>query len=149
MKKFELRQIKAEETYNIRHSILRPHQNFEECKYDTDFIEGSFHIGAYYRGDLVSVASFCLEQCEDFEQKQQYRLRAMATYEKFRSQGAGSSIVNYAEKVLRERNISFLWCKARVSAVAYYTKLGFKKYGEVFDYPFIGEHIIMYKNLKK
>jgi len=79
--------------------------------------------------------------------EKQYRLRAMATLEDFRNLGAGSGIVNYAENFIREQGINFLWCKGRITAQGYYNKLGFKAHGEVFDYPPIGLHIIMYKIL--
>lgn len=37
--------------------------------------------------------------------------------------------------------------KGRISVQKYYRKLSFKIHGEVLDYPPIGPHIIMYKNL--
>lgn len=40
-------EISAEDTYEIRHMILRPHQTIEQCKYEQDKEEGSFHLGAF------------------------------------------------------------------------------------------------------
>ncbi|WIV13821.1 GNAT family N-acetyltransferase [Proteiniborus sp. MB09-C3] len=143
----EIRKVNPEMTYSIRHSVLRPHQTFEDCKYDTDYADNAFHVGAFYQGKLISVASFCVEKYPDFSIEIQYRLRAMATLDSFRYLGAGRSIVNYAEKLLKEQDINFLWCKGRTTVQEYYKKLGFKIHGEVFDYPPIGPHIIMYKKL--
>lgn len=144
---FEIRKINPEMTYSIRHRILRPHQTFENCKYDTDYEENAFHVGAFYKGRLVSVASFCVEKHPDFPTETHYRLRAMATLEAFRKLGAGRAVVNFAKDLLKGRGIKFLWCKGRITVQKYYEKLGFKTYGEVFDYPPIGPHIIMYKKL--
>ena len=144
---FEIRKIEASETYTIRHSVLRPHQPFEECKYDTDYEDGSFHIGAFYQGTLVSIASFCLENHPDFPIEKQYRLRAMATLEDYRRLGAGRLIVSCGEQIIKQMGIYFLWCSGRTSVQGYYEKLGFKVHGEIFDYPPIGPHIIMFKKL--
>lgn len=143
----EVKLINPETTYNIRHLVLRPHQMIEECKYDTDYESGAFHIGAYFKGELISVASFCVEKNLDFSIEKQYRLRAMATLPEYRKLGAGRLIVSYAEDLIKKREVNFLWCKGRTSVQEYYSKLGFKVHGEVFDYPPIGLHIIMYKKL--
>lgn len=145
---FEVKMINPEMTYDIRHKILRPHQSIESCKYTTDYEEGAFHVGAFYKGKLISIASFCIEKHPDFQFEKQYRLRAMATLEEYRKLGAGKAVVNFAESIIKERNFDFLWCKARTMAQGYYEKLGFRTYGEVFDYPPIGPHIIMYKKLR-
>ncbi|HZJ99632.1 MAG TPA: GNAT family N-acetyltransferase, partial [Tissierellaceae bacterium] len=139
---FEIKKISPLETYNIRHTVLRPHQNFEDCKNDTDYDNSAFHIGAFYQGRLVSVASFCVDNHPDFPIDKQYRLRAMATLDDYRKLGAGRLIVNYAEDLIKELDASFLWCKGRTSVQEYYEKLGFKAHGDVFDYPPIGPHII-------
>lgn len=145
----EIRTIKPEMTYNLRHNILRPHQSLEDCKYETDYEDDSFHIGAFHQGELIAVASFCIENHPDFKFHKQYRLRAMATHEKYRRLGAGRAVVEYAEDLIRDKGVYFLWCKGRTSVQEYYQKLGFTAYGEVFDYPPIGPHIIMYKDLGK
>ena len=62
----EVRKINPEMTYSLRHSVLRPHQTVEDCKYDTDHQDNAFHVGAFYHGKLISVASFCVEKHPDF-----------------------------------------------------------------------------------
>lgn len=143
----EIRKIEPKMTYSLRHSVLRPNQTLEDCKYDTDHEENAFHVGAFFKGKLISVASFCMENHPDFPIEKQYRLRAMATLEDFRRLGAGRAVVNYAEDFIREQGVSFLWCKGRTTVQEYYSKLGFKVHGKVFDYPPIGPHITMYKKL--
>lgn len=145
---FEIKFIDPEMTYEIRHSILRPNQSIEDCKYSTDYEEGAFHVGAFYEGRLISIASFCIERHPAFPIEKQYRLRAMATLEGYRKLGAGRRVVNFAENIIKERSFQLLWCKARFTAQGYYEKLGFKSHGQVFDYHPIGPHIIMYKRLK-
>lgn len=144
---FNIRKINPEMAYHLRQTILRPNQPIEDSMYETDFASSSFHIGAFHQGKLISVASFIVDHYPDFPIKNQYRLRQMATHENFRRLGSGRSIVNYAENIIKERNVHFLWCKARTNVKGYYKKLGFKTYGKPFDYPPIGPHIMMYKKL--
>lgn len=144
---FDIRLIDPEMTYSIRHKILRPNQTIEDCKFDTDYGNHAFHVGAFYEGKLISIASFCLENHPDFPIEKQYRLRAMATLNEYQKLGAGRSIVTFGENLIKEKDYNFIWCKGRVTAIDYYTKLGYKVHGEVFGYPPIGPHIIMYKDL--
>ncbi|MEH7237548.1 GNAT family N-acetyltransferase [Bacillus sp. JJ1562] len=139
--------IEPEMTYELRHSILRPHQPIEACMYDTDFQEGGFLVGAFNKGKLISVASFCAMLNRDFLSSKQYRLRAMATLEEYRKLGAGREIVTFAESLLKEYGTELLLCMGRTNVQGYYERLGFKPHGEVFDYPPIGPHIVMWKQL--
>ncbi|CRK82765.1 GNAT family N-acetyltransferase [Neobacillus massiliamazoniensis] len=143
----EVRKIKPEMTYSLRHSVLRPHQTLEDCIYDTDHADHAFHVGAFYQGKLISIASFCIEKNPNFSNEMQYRLRGMATLDEFRKLGVGRAVINYAENLLKEQGVDFLWCKGRTTVQEFYNKLGFNIQGEVFDYPPIGPHIMLYKKL--
>ncbi|MEH7382133.1 GNAT family N-acetyltransferase [Bacillus sp. JJ1533] len=143
----EVKIINPEMTYGLRHRILRPHQPLEACLYDTDHQEGGFHVGAYYEEKLISIASFCAVLHEDLPSRKQYRLRAMATLEEYRKLGAGRTVVDFAESILKEKDTELLWCMGRTSVQGYYERLGFKPHGDVFDYPPIGPHIVMVKHL--
>ncbi len=48
----EVKPITAEDTYAIRHSVLRPHQTIEDCKYDQDSVKGAFHLGGFLRRNI-------------------------------------------------------------------------------------------------
>ncbi len=128
-----VKRIKREMTYQIRHRVLRQNQTIEDCKFATDNVEGTFHLGAFLDDKLVSIATFCPERQQAFETDRQIRLRGMATLEQYRGQGAGSIIVAFAEAVLQKDGVEVLWCNARTSAQGYYEKLGFKTHGDVFD----------------
>jgi GNAT superfamily N-acetyltransferase len=143
----DVRMIESEMTYNLRHLILRPNQSIEDSKYDIDHDKGTFHVGAFFQGKLISVASFIIERNPDFPIERQYRLRQMATLAEYRKLGAGRAIVIFAEKIIKERGFDFIWCKGRTTVQEYYEKLGFEPHGDVFEYPPIGPHIIMCKKL--
>ena len=144
----EVRLIKAKDTYGLRHRILRPHMELKDCKYDTDYSEGAFHVGAFVQDQLVSIASFNVESNPEFPHENQYRLRGMATLSEFRKLGAGRELIRFAEDIIKSKDTNLLWCNARTTVQDYYLKIGFQKQGDVFDYPPIGPHIIMFKEFK-
>lgn len=65
----EVKPITAEDTYAIRHSVLRPHQTIEDCKYDQDSVKGAFHLGGFYDGTLISIASFYPQNQQVYRQR--------------------------------------------------------------------------------
>ncbi|MBO1511558.1 GNAT family N-acetyltransferase [Metabacillus bambusae] len=143
----EIRQINPEDTYLIRHNVLRPNQSIEACKFENDHQEDSFHLGAFYRDTLISIASFHKEKNPCFDEELQYRLRGMATLTEYRKLKAGSSLLLHGEALLKEKNVQLWWCNARVSVSDYYKKFGLTEYGEVFDIEPIGLHKLMYKKI--
>ncbi|MDW7662177.1 MAG: GNAT family N-acetyltransferase [Bacillota bacterium] len=142
---FVIKEVDLNDIIDFRHEILRPYQSIEDCIYDTDKHMETFHVGAYHGEELVSIASFNRECTDFFCEADQFRLRAMATKPDFRKQGAGRLIVQFAEKKLILKGCGLLWCKGRTSVIEYYNKLGFEPFGDVFDYPPIGPHIILFK----
>ena len=141
-----IRFVSSEDIYPLRHKILRPHRPYEEIIYDTDDELDTFHVGAYLNGKLVGIVSFNKDNIEDFPGIH-YRLRAMAVLPEYRENHIGRKIVEFGISFLKEKSADLVWCKGRVSVQGYYEKIGFKSYGEIFDYPGLGAHIILYKAL--
>ncbi|QUW22802.1 GNAT family N-acetyltransferase [Sporosarcina sp. Marseille-Q4063] len=142
-----VKQINPEDTYQIRHTVLRPNQTINDCKYDDDFNENAFHLGAFLNGKLISIASYYEEQNKSFDGKIQYRLRGMATLNEFRNLRAGSALIEFAETILNDRLADLWWCNARISASSYYEKLGLSVFGDVFIIDPIGPHKLMWKKI--
>lgn len=139
--------ISAHDTIEIRHQMLRPGLPKEECHFPGDTDEQTFHLGAFVDKKLVSVASFFFENCPDFKDEYQYRLRGMATLPDFQHQGLSSALLRMAFPIIKQNFCSLLWCNARIAAVGFYENVGFEKYGEQFDIPGIGPHILMSKKI--
>lgn len=145
--RIEIKKIQPEDTYKIRHKVLRPDQPLDSIKYESDQFTNSFHLGAYKEGKLISVASFLTENHPSFEEVNQYRLNGMATLEEFRGRGAGSELLVEGEKVLKRRHARLLWCNAQYPVSNYYTGFGLREHGEVFVIDSIGPHKLLYKKL--
>jgi GNAT superfamily N-acetyltransferase len=139
----EVKRIKAMDTHLIRHRILRPHGTLEDCIFKGDNDEMTFHLGAFVDKRLVSVASFYFEKNHLFPEPYQYRLRGMATLPEYQNQGLSSALLKTAFPVIKNNQCSLLWCNAREKAVGFYSKVGFKPKGELFNVPNIGPHVLM------
>lgn len=140
--------IDARDTIPIRQQVLRQGRPIEECHFEGDEDEQSFHLGAFVEGKLVSVASFFFEKHPKLEAPYQYRLRGMATLPEFRHQGLSSELLRMGLPIVKQNFCSLLWCNARASAIGFYQKVGFEKIDGEFDIPTVGPHVLMFKNLE-
>lgn len=143
----KVKEITAEDTYEIRHTVLRPTQTIDACKYEEDHFRNTFHLGVFLDDTLISIASFFQERNPAYEEINQYRLIGMATLEEYRGKKAGSALLNYGEKVLKQRQARLLWCNARFPVSDYYRSFGMQEEGKVFVIDSIGPHKVMYKLL--
>lgn len=139
----EVLRIKAIDTYPIRHKMLRPSGTIEDCMFQGDNDELTFHLGAFVDKKLVSVASFYFERHPSFPEAYQYRLRGMATLPEYQGQGLSSALLKTAFPVIKQNQCTLLWCNAREKAMGFYTKVGFHPHGELFTIQNIGKHMLM------
>jgi GNAT superfamily N-acetyltransferase len=158
-----VKEILASETYDLRHSVLRPGFPRNTVHYEQDRWEGAFHLGVFLDENLITVGSFyktpkldpqilhLIE--EDLKEKGLreheliYQLRGMATAPEFRNYGAGSLLLNAGKKILQSKGANLIWCNARELAFSFYRRLGFVEIGEFFN-TYSVPHKVMYKWLK-
>lgn len=148
--KIEIKLVDADAIKALRLKVLWPHKaNIENCSLPIDKDETTFHIGAILNNEVVGTSTFLIDINEKFEEKNQYRLRAMATDPKIQGTGTGARIINKAIEELRKKNVKLLWCDARLMATGFYEKLNFKVHGDIYEVPVIGPHKLMYYELDK
>ncbi|MEJ2881705.1 GNAT family N-acetyltransferase [Pedobacter sp. GR22-6] len=141
-----VRCISARETLPLRSAILRNGKPFEECVFPEDEQEGVFHLGFFVGTQLVSVATLFPDNYPE-RPGLGFRLRGMATGTAYRGSGCGTELIKFALSMLTSANASYIWCNARSSATAFYTKLGFEMLSEEFEISGIGPHFNMIRNL--
>lgn len=71
----------------------------------------------------------------------------MATLPWVRGMGYGQRLLQVAENHIRKQSAKMIWCNARIHAVGFYQKAGFKVSGDRFFIRQIGEHVQMKKTL--
>ena len=147
MSPFLVKEIKPKDCYFIRHQVLWQHKSFDDCGIDIDNQAGAFHLGVYKGDKLICVASFFKQSQAKFSEKNQYRLRAMATLSSAQNTGAARTLLNTAFQILKAKGQALLWCDARITATGFYENIGFEKLGDSYSIPIIGLHYLMYKIL--
>lgn len=138
----EVKKIIAGETSKIRLEVLRKGIDLP-YKFKEDLKEDTFHLGVFYKEKLVTIATFIKNNLNSLV-GEHYQLRGMATLPEVRGKGFGKIIIEEAEKILKEKNINYLWCNARKEVVVFYEKLRFVKTGEEFMVEKVGPHFKMY-----
>ncbi len=125
--------IGVDDVLAVRSLVLREGKTQpEECRFDTDNIDGAFHLGYYVDDELASIASFHPQNYGTYT-GMGYQLRGMATIEKLRSQGLGTKLVNFAVVYLRGQKANYLWCNARKKALTFYQSSGFEIISDEFE----------------
>lgn len=139
--------ITSQDTIAIRHRVLREGMPVEACYFDKDDAEGTFHLGGYADGIHAGVCTFQLQE-HPLTGKEAYRLRGMAVLPEYRGLGIGALMLLSGEDRVLRRWIQDAWLHARVNAVGFYEKYGWKTVGDVFDIPTAGPHFLMVRVLK-
>ncbi len=143
---FQLREIPAKETWPVRHPVLRRGRPLEDVYMEADEKESTFHLGVFYNGDIVGVASFMEDDHSEFSGVQS-RLRGMAVLPEYRNKGIARLLLNKGEQILKERGRTLLWFNARIIALNFYKNLGYEVASDEFEIPQVGPHYRMKKEL--
>lgn len=148
MSNLEIRPITAEETLDLRQSILRAGLPRETAIFPGDDAPTSRHFGAYLDQRQVGVATIHFVprlDVPDFDPA--YQLRGMATVENVRGQGVGSALLAACVEEARRHGAQWIWCNARTPAAGFYKRHGFAVQGGIFDVPMAGPHCRMFRPL--
>lgn len=137
----EVKEIRAEDTYDLRHRVLRPLQTVAECKYPLD--HAAIHFGAFTENRLISIVTAHPEDSPLFSESGQWRIRGMATEPEFQKTGAGHAVLHALLAWGKERGIELFWCNARELAIPFYLRQGFTVESDYFEIPGIGPHKVM------
>lgn len=143
----KIKLISAQETYPLRHSVLRPNQVHPEVPFEGDNAAETFHLGAYDNEKLIGIVSLYRRHFSLFPRCSAWQLRGMATDPAYQGKGCGRMLVQAAIAQMQQREGELVWCNAREAAVPFYTKLAFKLEGERFEIPEVGPHYLMWREL--
>jgi GNAT superfamily N-acetyltransferase len=131
--------------FDLRARVLRPGAPPEESHFVGDDDAGTVHLGAFVedesgRGRCVGIASLFRDNG--------VRLRGMAVDFAWQRRGVGIALIRHAQRLIEqakgdEQSDGAMWCNARLIAVPFYEKLGWKIEGDEFDIPDIGPHYVM------
>src|SRR5690606_30600009 len=129
----------------VRHPVLRKGKPLDSCKFDEDDLSTTFHLGAFDNDKLVGVVTIIKKENTSFLEKNQFQLRGMAVLEHYQGQGIGAILVKQSEDRVMEQIGSLVWLNARLVAISFYEKLGYKISSDKFEIPLVGMHYTMTK----
>lgn len=143
----DLRTIDLRAIRQLRHELLRPHQQSWEIVFDGDEEPDTLHVGAFRGEELVGIASAMREAPPGEPDPLAWRLRGMATLPEVRGQGYGGALLDRCLGHALDHGGDLAWCTARVPAAGFYRRHGFESVGDVFEVPPIGPHVLMRRRL--
>src|SRR5690606_19067986 len=107
----------------------------------------TFHLGAFYKHRLAGVVTILKKNNKSFFNKNQFQLRGMAVLKQYQGQGIGAVLVKQSEEWIVEQKGSLIWLNARLVAVSFYEKLGYRISSRKFEIRLVGVHYTMTKIL--
>lgn len=140
----ECRRAAVREILDLRHRVLRPGKPMESAEFPGDGQAGTQHFAAFHGGRCV----VCLTLMRsEWEGRRAWQLRGMATDASVQGRGFGTQLMRFAmEDVKQEGWADLFWCNARLAAVSFYERNGWRIASEAFDIPPIGPHHKMVRN---
>src|SRR5438309_2027631 len=88
-----LQTISAEQTYELRHRVLRPGQPINECIFPLDHAPNTYHAGYFIDDTLVGVGTVFREGRDAQTAYNGWRVRGMAVAEHLRGSGIGGKLL--------------------------------------------------------
>lgn len=147
---YEFKKIKSQDTYVVRHPVLRSGRPIESCRFEGDDFITTKHFGLFHENELMAVASIFENSNDCLQTKYQYQLRGMAVIGALQGKGIGYKLLTAIIDELKKEHQHFgVWFNARVSAVGFYEKMQFKTIGDAFEIAPIGLHYVMYQEFKR
>jgi predicted GNAT family N-acyltransferase len=144
-----VRELSVEEVLPLRTRVLRPH--FVPGRL-AHFLEDDLPLTRHYGvvdagGQILAVATFFKHPTPVFEDEPALKLRGMAVEPDLQGHGIGQMLLDAClpRLALAFPECPTIFCNARISAVPFYTRAGFKTWGEEFLIPDIGPHVIMWR----
>ena len=102
---------------------MAPNRSFDAIKLPKD--EEGLHFGLFEDNKLISVISLFME-------KDNAQFRKFATEISEQNKGYGSILLNHIIEESIKNNVKNLWCNARLTALGFYEKFGFRAVSETW-----------------
>ena len=143
----EIIEISFQDTFSVRHPVLREGKPIESCYFEGDELDTTKHFGAFVDKKIVGVVSVYSNKNSNFRIANPFQIRGMAVLKDFQKKGFGELLVQHCEKYVSTQNGDLIWFNAREIAVGFYEKLNYTKFGDSFLIDDVGIHYIMHKKM--
>jgi GNAT superfamily N-acetyltransferase len=128
-----VRRATAAEVLPLRAKILRPNRPVDDARWDCDALPDTRHWLLEERGRVLGVATVL---SSPITEGPEWQLRGMAVDDGQQGRGLGRRLLDGLVAEVAQP----LWCNARLSAVPFYEKAGWRVISDAFDIPGVGPH---------
>ncbi|MCZ8332028.1 MAG: GNAT family N-acetyltransferase [Flavobacterium sp.] len=104
----KIEEITFQETFSVRHPVLRAGKPIESCHFDGDDLTSTKHFGIFIDNTLVGVTSLFMQDHSFFNHKIQMQMRGMAVLNSHQKQGFGEKLLAACENYLINEKINLL-----------------------------------------
>ena len=111
----------------LRYEVLRRPLGLDFSNAQLAAESGELHLVGLQSGAVVVCLSLQYSGADKF------KMRQVAVLPALQGQGLGSALCLYAEKLALAQGKMQIYCHARQTAVAFYTRLGYECIGESFE----------------
>lgn len=142
--------IPVERTRALRKAVLRPYlPAADPYIMPDDHLPTTVAYGAVTADDEVIGVARITPEPPPFHPSypRGWRLRGMATSPEVRNLGVGSAVLGGLITHIAGDGGGILWCNARVAARGLYARAGMEPWGEVWEEPHIGPHVVMWRHI--
>ncbi|TAE73943.1 MAG: GNAT family N-acetyltransferase [Bacteroidetes bacterium] len=115
----------------LRHKILREPLNLYYSGAELDTEKDSFHIGLFDENNKI-IGVLILKPIHEQETEKELKMRQVAIDEDYQSKGFGKMLVDFAERLAKEKKYEIISLHSRQTAIAFYTKLDYTIESETF-----------------
>lgn len=147
---YTVTRVPVERTLALRKAVLRPYLAEDEpYSCPDDHLPETVALAAVTAADEVIGVAQITPEAPPFMpgDARSWRLRGMAARPEVRNRGVGSALLSGLVAHIAGAGGGILWCNARVSARGLYERGGMRQWGEVWEEPHIGPHIVMWRNI--
>jgi predicted GNAT family N-acyltransferase len=137
----------ADEVIDLRHKILRGHLPRSAAEYDVDAWPATCHWVATAPDGRVVGCVTIFPAPLDQQTPDAWQLRGMAVADDVRNLRVGAKLLAAVDGFLLARSPppALVWCNARVTAIGFYQRCGWRVVSDVYDVPGVGPHRKMIK----
>ena len=162
----ENRQTTIQEIMTLRYDVLCAHRPRVEADFDGDTDAGTVHVGAFASmpidagdgetasssdriGINIGCASYMLTSHDGAPA---WQLRGMAIDPRLCGRGVGKALLTFAHdqiaQAVTNSHVRLFWCRARVPAIGFYKKQGWRVVSDEYVVPNYGPHKHMVFDLR-
>lgn len=128
----EVIELAADQTHDLRRALLRDGTESDVVVFEGDDDATTFHLGARFDGELVSISSWMLRRYPDLPDHVGHQLRGMATLPIARGTGTSAALLANGMQRCADLDSSVVWARARVRALTFYERHGFETRGHEY-----------------